>query len=197
MTLATLALLLVPTLAAGGLQETPRITRIDFRPATVEEGGGILIAVAGSGRCSYTIDFGDGQSERRAADLPDQLRHEYPAGKAYDVVATPDAPCEGVARARIDVRAIERGIWRVGAELASATEPAVAVTIDGQGACTVVIDFGEGQPETHELKLPAKVNHTYAKYGTYEIHARTQDPCRGEGRVRIEIKQSLIADRSS
>ncbi len=195
MRLATLAFLLVPALAAGAVQERPRITRIDFRPATVEEGGGILIAIDGSGRCSYTIDFGDGQREQRTADLPDQLRHEFASGKAYDVVATPEAPCEGVARARIDVRAIERGIWRVSAELASATEPAVVVTIDGQGACSVVVDFGDGRSEKHDLKLPAKVTHTYPKVGTYEIHAGTQEPCRGEGRVRIEIKQSLIPDR--
>jgi hypothetical protein len=197
MKLTALALLLAPALAGGTVQEQPRITRIDFRPATVEEGGGILIAISGTGRCTYTIDFGDGQSERRTADLPDGLRHEFAAGQAYDVVATPQAPCEGVARARIDVRAIERGIRRVNAELVSATAPEVAVTIDGEGACTVFVDFGDGQSEKHELKLPAKVKHTYPKYGEYEIHARTQDPCRGEGRVRIEIKQSLIPDRSS
>jgi hypothetical protein len=36
--------------------------------------------------------------------------------------------------------------------------------------------------------LPAKVPHKYAKGGSYEIHAQTQDPCRGEGRVRVDIK---------
>lgn len=168
-------------------QEQPRIARIEFRPATVEEGGGILISLVGSGRCTYTIDFGDGQSERRTADLPDHLRHQYAPDQAYDVVATPEAPCEGVARARIDVRGIERGIWRVDAELASTMEPEVVVTIDGKGACTVFLDFGDGQSEKHELQLPAKVNHKYLKGGSYEIHARTQEPCRGEGRVRVEI----------
>jgi hypothetical protein len=186
-----LAFLLIPALAAAAAaQENPRITRIDFRPATVEEGGGILISLAGSGRCTYTIDFGDGQSEQRTANLPDQLRHQFAADKAYDVVATPEAPCEGVARARIDVRAIERGIWRINAELASATAPEVVVTVEGQGACIVFVDFGDGQSEKHDVKLPAKVNHKYAKSGVYEIHARTQDPCRGEGRVRIDIKSN-------
>lgn len=181
---------------AGSAQETApqeraRVTRIDFRPATVEEGGGILITLAGSGRCTYAIDYGDGQSEKRTANLPDEVRHHYVPGKAYDVVATPEAPCEGVARARIDVNAIERGIWRVNAELASSTAPEIVVAIDGRGACTVYVDFGDGQTEKHDLTLPAKVPHKYQKGGTYEIAARTQDPCRGDGRVRIEIKSQL------
>lgn len=183
-----LGVLAASLLAAAAAQERPRITRIDFRPATVEEGNGIIISLAGAGKCTYTIDFGDGQTERRTAELPDQMRHLYAPGKAYDVVATPEAPCEGVARARIDVQGIERGIWRVLAELSSATAPEVMVTVDGRGACAVIVDFGDGQSEKHDVTLPAKVPHKYAKAGSYEIHARTQEPCRGEGRVRLEIK---------
>jgi hypothetical protein len=187
-TAGAFAVAIAVLIGVAAAQEQPRITRIDFRPATVEEKGGIMIALVGTGRCTYTIDFGDGQSERRTADLPDELRHQYAPDKAYDVVATPEPPCEGVARARIDIRGIERGIWRVMAELASATAPEVVVTIDGKGACTVFVDFGDGQAEKHDVTLPAKVNHKYVKGGSYEIHARTQEPCRGEGRVRIDIK---------
>lgn len=166
-----------------------RITRIEFRPATVEEGGGIHISLLGSGRCTYTIDYGDGQSEKRTDDLPAHLRHNYAAGAAYDVVATPDPPCEGVARARIDIRAIERGIWRIHVELASATAPEIVVLLDGKGTCAVVIDFGDGQSEKHDVTLPAKVPHKYLKAGAYDIVAKAQQPCSGEGRARIEIKQ--------
>jgi hypothetical protein len=163
----------------------PRITKIEFRPATVEEEA-IVISLAGTGctprSTSVTGKANGGRPNCRTACVT------YEAGKAFDVVATADAPCEGVARARIDVRGIDRGIWRVLAELASATAPEIVVTVDGRGACTVLLDFGDGQSEKHELMLPAKVPHKYAKNGAYEIHARTQDPCRGEGRVRIEIK---------
>jgi hypothetical protein len=187
-TARALVVVVASMVAVAAAQEQPHITKIEFRPATVEEGSGIVITLAGSGKCSYTIDFGDGQKERREATLPDTMRHLYEAGKAFDVVATPEPPCQGVARARIDVRGIDRGIWRVLAELASATAPEVVVTVDGRGACAVLLDFGDGQKEKHELMLPAKVPHKYAKGGAYEIHARTQDPCRGEGRVRIDIK---------
>jgi hypothetical protein len=176
----------------GATQERAHITRIEFRPATVEEGGGILISLVGKGNCTYTIDFGDGQSERRTADLPDSLRHQYAPDRAYDVVATPEPPCEGVARARIDVRGIERGIWGVRAELASATAPEIVVILSGKGACSVVVDFGDGESEKRDVELPAKVNHKYVKGGAYEIHARALEPCRGEGRVRIEITTQAL-----
>lgn len=166
-----------------------RISRIEFRPATVEEGGGIHIALLGSGRCTYTIDYGDGQSEKRTDDLPAHLQHKYAAGKAYDVVATPDAPCEGVARARLDIQAIERGIWKIHVELASATAPEIVVLIDGTGTCAVTVDFGDGQKEKHDVTLPAKVPHKYLKAGAYDIVATTHAPCSGEGRARIDIKR--------
>lgn len=169
-------------------QEQARITRIEFRPATVEEGGGIHIALLGSGRCTYTIDYGDGQTEKRTDDLPAHMRHAYAADRAYDVVATPEAPCEGVARARIDIRAIERGIWRIAVELASATAPEIVVSLEGKGTCSVVLDFGDGRSEKHDVTLPAKVPHKYAKAGSYDIVARAQQPCSGEGRARIDIK---------
>lgn len=173
---------------ASGPQEQPRITRIEFRPATAEEGSGIVIGLLGTGRCTYTIDYGDGQSERRTANLPDQVRHAYAADNEYEVTATPEAPCEGVARAKIDVRAINRGIWRVLAELSSPSAPEVMVTVDGRGECAVTLDFGDGQIEKRDVTLPAKIPHKYAKGGAYDISAKTQDPCRGEGRIRIEIK---------
>ena len=92
--------------------QAPRITRIEFRPAPEDEGGGVLISLLGSGECIYTMDFGDGKTERRTANLPDEMRHAYEADSEYSVVARPEAPCEGTARARLDIRAVRRGINR-------------------------------------------------------------------------------------
>src|SRR5687768_11639783 len=114
-----LALVLVLGFAAAAVaaqKETSRITRIEFQPATAQEGGGVFITLVGSGPCTYALDYGDGNTERRTADLPDRVRHTYPADGEYLVVATPEAPCEGVARAKLDVRAINRGVWGLSAE---------------------------------------------------------------------------------
>lgn len=69
---ALIAFLMVGTLAVAQ-QPTPRITRIEFTPAKAEEGGGVFISLIGTGTCTYTLDYGDGKSDRRTAELPDRV----------------------------------------------------------------------------------------------------------------------------
>ncbi len=176
--------------AEAAAQATPRITRIEFSPVPDEEGGGILISLLGSGQCAYTMDYGDGKTERRAATLPDRMRHDYAPDQQYLVVATPDAPCEGVARAQLDVRAIARGIWRVSVEPGPATDALeIIATIHGRGVCVVTLGFGDGKEQKVEGTLPAKVNHIYEKPGTYELHAVAAEPCRGEIRLNVDVRR--------
>ena len=186
-----LLLLMVVALMTVGAQEQPaRITRIEFRPATQEEGAGLVISLLGSGRCTYTIDFGDGKSEERTADLPDHVQHAYPDGE-FTVVATPQAPCEGVARAKIDVRAVNRGIWSLSGEPGPATDALeLLVTVHGRGSCVVTLDFGDNASDKFEATLPATRSHKYANPGTYDLKATTAEPCRGEAQMRAEIKRA-------
>jgi hypothetical protein len=176
--------------ASADAQEQPgRITRIEFRPATPEEGAGIIISMLGSGRCTYTIDFGDGKTEQRTAELPDRVQHTYPDGE-YTVVATPQAPCEGVARAKLDVRAINRGIWSLSGEPGPATDALeLLVTVHGRGSCVVTLDYGDNASEKFEAALPTTRSHKYANPGTYELKATTAEPCRGEAAMRVDIKR--------
>jgi PKD repeat protein len=184
--IATAALLAV--IAATAEAQTPRITRIEFSPATDE--GGIGITIAGTGQCTYTIDFGDGTTDRRTATLPDNLQHTFKADGEYTVVATPEAPCEGVARARLDIRAIKQGIWRLSVEPGPSTEaPEVIVNVEGRGNCSVLLDFGDGKQEKLQGELPAKVSHVYGAPGSYELHAAAESPCRGDVRLHIDVKR--------
>jgi hypothetical protein len=178
-----------PAVAVAG-QTPPRITRIEFSPVPDEDGGGILISLLGSGQCTYTMDYGDGKTERRTAALPDRMRHDYAPDKQYMVVATPDAPCEGVARAQLDIRAIARGILRVSVEPGPSTDaPEIIATIHGRGACAVTMSFGDGKQQKVEGTLPAKVSHTYEKPGTYELHAVAAEPCRGDVRLSVDVRR--------
>ena len=175
--------------SADAQEQTPRITRIEFRPATTDEGGGLIISLMGSGRCTYTIDFGDGKSEERTAELPDRVQHAYPDGE-FTVVATPRAPCEGVARAKVDVRGIDRGIWSLSGEAGPATDALeLLVTVHGRGSCVVTLDYGDGTSDKFEATLPATRSHKYANAGTYDLKATTAEPCRGEAAMRAEIKR--------
>jgi hypothetical protein len=174
------------TVAAA--QDSPRITRIEFRPATEAEGSGVIISLLGAGRCTYSIDFGDGKNDQRTAQLPDRIQHVYPGDGEYEVAATPEAPCEGVARAKIAVRAIERGIWSLSAEPGPTPGTLeVVVTVHGRGSCAVTLDLGDGTTEKLEGALPATRTHKYANTGTYELRATTTEPCRGEAQLKVEI----------
>src|SRR5262245_36799969 len=100
--LGVLGLTMAATLALGAAQ-VPRITRIEFSPAREADGGGMLITLLGNGTCTYTLDYGDEKTERRTATLPDKVTHRYAADGDYLVVATPEPPCEGVARATLTI----------------------------------------------------------------------------------------------
>lgn len=187
--------MVVGTLVAGAAPraagaQAARITRIEFSPAPEEEGGGMLISLLGTGRCGYTVDFGDGTTERRAADLPDRFRHAYQADNEYLLVATPEAPCEGSARARLDVRAIKRGIWKVTVAAGASTErPEIAATVDGRGDCAVILDFGDGSRQRLEGTLPMRATHAYEKAGAYTLHAAAEAPCRGDVQLEISVQR--------
>lgn len=186
---ALTAFLLVATITAAQ-QPTPRITRIEFTPASAEDGGGVFISLIGTGPCTYTLDFGDGKTERRTAELPDRVHHAYPADGEYVVVATPDAPCEGIARAKLDVRAIERGVWGLSAEPGpDAPNAETMITITGRGDCVVTLELGDGTVQKVSGVLPRTYSHKYGKMGTYELRAVAEPPCRGEAALRMEIKR--------
>ena len=187
-----LAVMLLAFAAApvAGQQPTGKITRIEFRPANVEEGGGVYISLIGSGPCTYMLDYGDGTTEKRTAELPDQVRHSYPGDGEYIVVATPDAPCEGVAKAKLDVRAINCGLWGMSAEAGPDTPNAeMLITLRGRGECAVTLDFGDGTIDKITVTLPATRSHKYGKTGVYELRAVAETPCRGEAVATVDIKR--------
>jgi hypothetical protein len=167
-----------------------KITRIEFSPVPEPDGGGIEVTLVGAGECSYTLDYGDGKTERRTATLPASSRHNYAPDREYTVVATPEAPCEGIARARLDIRAISQGISKVTVEPGpSASAAEIVATIEGRGTCVVTVDFGDGTSEKVDGALPAKLTHAYPKPGSYELRASTVPPCRGDVRMKVYVRQ--------
>ena len=184
-----LAVLLFMTAVCLGAQEqAARVTRIEFQPATAEEGGGVFVSLIGTGSCTYTLDYGDGNTERRTVELPDRVKHTYPADGEYLVVATPEAPCEGLARAKLDVRAIRQGVWGLSVETGPDKQNAeMLVTINGRGECTVTMDYGDGVVDKVSATLPATRSHKYGKAGVYDLTATAEPPCRGEAGLKVEI----------
>ena len=82
----------------------PELTGINVTPARPTAGQPVTIEIIGSGTCSYTIDFGDGNTDTRSRQLPDRVRHNYPAPDRYTVVVSADRPCAGSARTTLVIR---------------------------------------------------------------------------------------------
>ena len=86
---------------------TPRPPRITGLEVTVPADGPPTmraLRILGNGLCPYTVDYGDGNSDRREGTLPDVVRHNYPADGRYTAIVTAGAPCAGERRATFTVR---------------------------------------------------------------------------------------------
>ena len=83
---------------------TPRLFELSVEPPSTEANQPVTITIDGTGSCSYAIDFGDGNNDSRTAELPERIRHNYPAGGEYVVTATAIPPCSGSARRTLRVR---------------------------------------------------------------------------------------------
>jgi PKD repeat protein len=82
----------------------PRLSGISIEPASTEAGQPVTITIDGTGSCSYAIDFGDGNNDSQTGELPNRVRHNYPASGEYVVTATAIPPCSGSARRPLLVR---------------------------------------------------------------------------------------------
>jgi hypothetical protein len=172
-----------------------RITQIVLSPTPGVAGQPMNITVEGSGACSgYTLDYGDGNLEPRAATLPDRARHVYPAPGRYVISVIANAPCTGQARSAVEVRiASAPGAPHIAKVLVSPTPAdrgrAVTITIEGTGACQgYTLDYGDGTSDERRATLPDRVQHVYRVQGRYMIEAVANGSCTGTADTSVLIR---------
>ena len=168
----------------------PRLSGIAVKADPAAAHGTATIDIAGSGTCSYVLDYGDGNNERRTGALPDRVQHVFPPSGTFLVVATADPPCEGRAQGTFAVKRAGSGIERLVVSPAQAlTGARVSIAIEGHGTCGVTVDFGDGNEESIEAALPARIFHRYARPGRYEVFAWTASPCRGDASAIVQVRR--------
>ena len=172
----------VPTIAGVSVEEIPGAAR-----------GRRSIEVTGTGRCTYTLDYGDGNTESRTGTLPDVAQHNYPADGRYTIVATAQAPCVGIQRSTIVVgrsRDVPGAITGMTiAPQVARTGEAITITIAGSGPCRLTIDLDDGESRTVTELLPYRFTYRYAAPGEYSIVAWTSDPCSGEADALVRVRR--------
>ena len=176
-----------------------RVTHVMASPSPGATGQAIAIAVHGSGTCPYDIYYGDGTAEDVDGPLPQSTRHVYSQPGRYAVVVKPQPPCTGkftevvqVAEATTPTPTTPR-ITRVTAEPApAAPRQPVSLTVEGSGACTFTMDYGDGNSDSRSMTLPASLRHVYSAPGLYTVVVTPDDSqCRGSGRVSVEVRRYL------
>jgi hypothetical protein len=172
-----------------------RIDRVVLSPATAVAGERISITVEGvSGCVGYTLDYGDGNIQERAAALPDVVQHLYPSPGRYVVSATAVAPCVGRARAAVDVRRSSAAAApRIARILLSpgTVNPGeeVAITVEGNGTCDgYTLDYGDGNSESRSGALPDRARHVYRVPGRYMLTAVATGSCAGDVRAPLDVR---------
>jgi hypothetical protein len=83
---------------AAAPPQSARITRALVSPAPAVPGRPVSITIEGTGTCSFTIDYGDGNWDSKSVALPDTVRHVYARAGVYTVLAVADSPCSGSGR---------------------------------------------------------------------------------------------------
>ena len=173
--------------AGGGGAAAPRVSGLTVRQ-TPGTPGAATIQVAGNGTCSYLLEYGDGNNERRNSALPDRVRHVFPAGGTFVVVATAESPCRGRVQDTLTIARSGGAIEKVVISPTRARARAsVNVTIEGRGTCKVFVDFGDGNEQTVQGQLPSRISHTFARPGRYEVFVWTEAPCSGDASGVVQI----------
>jgi PKD repeat protein len=91
-------------LQVGTEAPASQITGVNVSSGRPVAGQPVTLDITGTGVCRYTIDFGDGNADTRSHQLPDRIRHNYPAPDVYTVSAAAEAPCTGTVHATLNVR---------------------------------------------------------------------------------------------
>lgn len=94
-----------PQTSRGSRTGGSRIGRVIAAPTPAIARQPVRITVNGTGVCSFSIDYGDGNADSRSMPLPASIRHTYSAPDVYTVTVTPeDRDCSGSGEVSFEVR---------------------------------------------------------------------------------------------
>ena len=201
--LLLLVLIGLPGLGDAGAIQRGVVNAIALTPKAADTRTTISATVTGLNPCGAVfIDWGDGTAiTHPIVDLPTTHTHAYTTPGNYTVRARGMGNCDGEATAavRVDGPPAPASQPRLtGFNVASPGVPGrpVSMTLDGQGACTVTVAFGDGNTQDFSVQLPHTFTHVYSLSRGYNVSASARPPCDG-GRhtVRLEVADGPASSR--
>jgi hypothetical protein len=167
------------------------ITSVDMTPSPALVRRPVDIAVKGRGTCSFSVDFGDGNSQEEAGALPRTVKHTYAVANTYVVIVNPAPPCVGRFTQKLTVMTGPAQPLLTGINVSPARTIAgqpVTIEITGSGTCSYGIDFGDGNTETRSRPLPDRLQHNYLAPDDYTVAVKAEPPCIGSARTTIVVR---------
>jgi PKD repeat protein len=175
---------------AGPPHPQPQITAVNLAPTPAIAREPVAIGVDGTGSCTFSIDFGDGNAQTVEGNLPRRVTHTFGAPDKYTIVVRPEPPCAGKFTEQLEVVSrVRPAISDVIVEPspANARQP-VTITVQGTGTCTYTIDFGDGNVDTRSRQLPDRVQHVYTAADSYTLGVSGTGTCTGGARVIVFVQ---------
>ena len=150
----------------------------------------------GQGTCNVSVEFGDGNTQEFSVELPHTFTHVYSVARGYNVTAAARPPCEGGRHtARLEVQAGGGGsaaprLSGLTVSPTPGTPGAATIQVAGNGTCSYVLDYGDGNNERRNSALPDRVRHVFPSGGTFVVVATAESPCRGRVQDTLTIARS-------
>lgn len=191
---ATTTVVVKPAAAPPPAQQPsgPHVTSVEFVPPEGIVRRPVTFVVNGVGPCRFTANYGDGNSQELAGDLPYRFEHTYALPGRYTTIVTPAAPCSGkftqiltVGRRAAAPRLLDLSIEPSDAQ---AGQP-VTINVDGTGSCSYAIDFGDGNNDSRTVALPDRIRHNYPAADNYVVTATAIPPCSGSARRVVRVRE--------
>jgi hypothetical protein len=182
------------------------VAKVEIAPRTAETGQQISITVSGTNPCGAVhLITDDGMAVTHPITaLPSTHAHTYRKPGKYTIVAQGMGNCDGEAQATVEVTgkpldpdpppAPASRITNFQMKpVPGRTGEAVTFAVQGQGACEVSLEFGDGNSRRLRGELPHQATHTYAVAGRYTVIARPAAPCEGRFTETLEVVDSRPA----
>lgn len=166
------------------------ITAVKFSPMPAVARERTTISVEGRGTCTFSADYGDGNTESFSDELPRRVTHTYGAPDTYTVVIRPTPPCTGKFTQKLTVSPRNPTMvtdMRLGPSPAGVRQP-VTIIVGGNGTCSYTIDYGDGNTEDRAKPLPDTLQHVYSAPDTYNVVATGSAGCEGTVRRVLTVQ---------
>ena len=188
------SLFVMPARASAGT-----VQGVSVSPPSAGVGHAVSVTVSGSNPCGAAhVNWGDGTAITYAiTGLPTSQSHTYEKPGRFQIVAQGMGNCDGSATASVEITGPppppppHPPTGRVTAVTFSSTpatvrEP-VTIAVEGEGSCSYVVEYGDGNKQDFSGSLPARITHTYGAAGTYRVIVGPVGACTGKFTETLQV----------